>query len=120
MAFYQGGGSYPASYNGAFFFSDYSHSCMWVMFPGANGDPDPNTRIAFASNAQGPVDLQTGPDGNVYYVDFNGGKVWRIEYGPVAVASANPTYGPVPLTVQFSSAGSAPALPRGRITCAGD
>ena len=51
MAFYQGNGTYPSSYNGAFFFSDYSRLCMWVMFPGTNGDPDPATKIAFASSA---------------------------------------------------------------------
>ncbi len=58
----------------------------------------------------GPVDLQIGPDGNLYYVDFNGGNVYKVEYGPVAVASGSPTSGPAPLTVNFS----APARARRR------
>jgi glucose/arabinose dehydrogenase/PKD repeat protein len=120
MAFYQGASNYPSAYNGALFFSDYSRLCMWVMFPGGNGDPDPTTRVAFASSAQGPVDLQIGPDGNLYYVDFDGGKIWRIEYGPIAMASANPTYGALPLTVNFSSAGSVPAQTGDTITFAWD
>ena len=120
MAFYQGASNYPASYNNAFFFSDYSRRCMWVMFPGGNGDPDPNTRAAFAASAQGPVDLQIGPDGNLYYVDFDGGKIWRVEYGPVAVASGSPTNGALPLTVNFSSAGSAAAQTGDTITFAWD
>ncbi len=120
MAFYGGGSNYPASYNNALFFSDYSRRCMWVMLPGTGGDPNPANIIPFASNAAGPVELQIGPDGNVYYSDFDGGKIWRIEYGPIAVASANPLGGPLPLTVNFSSAGSMPAQSGDTITYAWD
>ena len=111
MAFYGGGSNYPPAYGGAFFFSDYSRSCLWVMFPGDGGDPDPAAATPFASNALGAVDLQIGPDGNLYYVDFDGGRVLRVVYGLRAVASANPTSGLVPLTVQFDSTGTQPAQP---------
>ncbi|HEY2512387.1 MAG TPA: PQQ-dependent sugar dehydrogenase, partial [Polyangiaceae bacterium] len=120
MAFYGGASNYPSSYNNALFFSDYSRHCVWVMLPGTGGDPNPANVIPFASGAQGPVDLQIGPDGNVYYSDFDGGKIWRIEYGPIAVASGNPTGGPTPLTVNFSSTGSLPAQPGDTITYAWD
>ncbi|HEY1249876.1 MAG TPA: Ig-like domain-containing protein, partial [Thermoanaerobaculia bacterium] len=120
MAFYGGASGYPASYTNALFFADYSRRCMWVMLPGAGGDPNPQNVIGFASGAQGPVDLQIGPDGNVYYADFDGGKIWRVEYGPIAVASASPLGGPLPLTVTFSSAGSAPAQSGDTITYAWD
>ena len=110
MAFYQGGSNYPASYQGALFFSDYSRSCMWLMFPDAGGVPDPSTRIAFASAAQGPVNLEIGPDGNLWYADFDGGKIWRVKYGLDAVAVAtSPTTGTAPLTVSFNGGGSVPA-----------
>ena len=46
LAFYDGG-TFPAPYNGALFFADYSRDCIWVMFPGANGLPDPATRQPF-------------------------------------------------------------------------
>ena len=111
MAFYGGGSNYPPAYSGALFFSDYSRSCLWVMFPGDGGDPDPAAATPFASNAVGAVDLQIGPDGNLYYVDFDGGRVLRVVYGLRAVASANPTSGLVPLTVQFDSTGTQPAQP---------
>ena len=102
MAFYQGGSNYPATYDGALFFSDYSRACMWVMFPDGNGVPDPTTRLAFASAAQGPVNLEIGPDGNLYYADFDGGKIWRVKYGLDAVAVAtSATTGTAPLTVQL-------------------
>ena len=120
MAFYTGGSNYPASYNNALFFADYSRQCMWVMFPGADGNPDPATRAPFASSAQFPVDLQIGPDGNLYYVDIAGGRIIRVEYGPVAVASGTPLFGLTPLTVDFSSAGSAPAQTGDTITYAWD
>ncbi len=120
MAFYQGGSNYPAGYDGALFFSDYSRKCLWVMFPGSGGDPDPANRAAFAATAQGPVDLQIGPDGNLYYADFDGGRIIRVEYGPVAAASGSPLSGVAPLTVDFSSAGSAPAQAGDTITYAWD
>ena len=37
------GGPYPASYEGALFFADYSRNCIWVMFKGSNGLPNPST-----------------------------------------------------------------------------
>ncbi len=120
MAFYLGGSNYPPNYEDAFFFSDYTRNCLWVMFPDGNGAPDPATTAPFASNAQGPVDMQLGPDGAVYYVDYNGGRVFRIVYGLHAAASANPTSGPLPLSVQFDSTGSVPAQPGDTLTYAWD
>ena len=79
VAFYQGG-SYPAAYNGALFFADYSRDCIWVMFAGGNGLPDPANRATFAATASNPVDLQIGPGGDLFYADFDGGSIRRIRY----------------------------------------
>jgi putative cell wall-binding protein len=80
VAFYQGG-AYPDEYDGALFIGDYARGCMWVVRAGANGDPDPSTIQTFAS-AVGPiVDLQTGPGGDLYYVDIYAGTLRRISYG---------------------------------------
>ena len=52
LAFYQGGSNYPASYQGALFFSDYSRKCMWVMFAGRQRQSRTRrTTAAFASGA---------------------------------------------------------------------
>ena len=59
LAFY-GAGNYPSAYTGALFFADYSRNCMWVMFPGNAGEPDPSSRVTFGSGTKGPVDLQIG------------------------------------------------------------
>jgi len=110
LAFNQGG-TYPASYQGALFFTDHSRKCIWSMFAGTNGLPDPATRATFVAGAANPVDLQIGPGGDVFYVDFDGGSIRRIQYtsgnqAPTAVISATPLSGPAPLSVTFSSGGS--------------
>src|SRR5579884_3874927 len=78
MAFYTGG-SYPATYNGALFFADYSRNCIWAMLPGTNGDPDPSNIVTFDAGASGPVDLEIGPGGDLFYADLNGGTIRRIQ-----------------------------------------
>jgi glucose/arabinose dehydrogenase len=112
ISFYPGG-SYPGSYNGALFFGDHSRNCIWVMLPGGNGLPSAGNLRAFVVDPNShPVDLATDPaTGDLFYANFDGGQVRRIQYiggnnPPQAVASANPTSGPAPLTVQFTGSGS--------------
>jgi glucose/arabinose dehydrogenase len=116
VAFYQGG-SYPTQYNGALFFADHTRNEIWAMLPGTNGLPDPSRLQSFVGvDATGgaaghPVDLKIGPGGDLFYVDMDDGTVHRITYAaanqpPTAVITANPTNGPVPLTVSFDSTGS--------------
>ncbi|MFL6294870.1 MAG: PQQ-dependent sugar dehydrogenase [Actinomycetes bacterium] len=110
VAFYQSG-AYPSRYNGALFFADYSRKCIWAMLKGTNGLPDPNQRQRLVTAAASPVDLQTGPAGDLFYTDLLGGKIHRIVYtsgnqAPIAVASAAPTSGSAPLTVNFDGSGS--------------
>ena len=110
LAFNQGG-NYPAPYQGALFFSDFSRKCIWSMFAGANGLPDLATRATFAAGAENPVDLQIGPGGDLFYVDFNGGTIRRIQYtsgnqAPHAVIQATPLSGPTPLAVTFDGTAS--------------
>ena len=95
LAFYDGG-TFPSRYNGALFFADYSRNCVWVMFPDAQGIPDPDTIEVFINGAAGPVDLQVGPGGDLFYVDLSGGTIRRVHSlasngAPVADASATPT-----------------------------
>jgi glucose/arabinose dehydrogenase/PKD repeat protein len=104
----------PDAYDGALFFGDHSRRCIWSMRTGAGGLPDPATRQAFVQDAGNPVDLEIGSDGNLYYVNLEGGNIQRINFTgnagnspPTAVATANPTSSPtVPMTVDFSGTGS--------------
>src|SRR6476659_3424372 len=91
------------------------------MFPDADGNPDPNNRMAWKSGAAGPVDVQVGPNGDIFYVDFDGGTEGRYTYlGPTALATASPDSGSPPLTVQFDGTGSQPGQPGDTSTCASD
>ena len=108
--FYQGG-PYPASYDGALFFADYSRDCIWAMKADASGIPAPGLLESFVAPAANPVDVQISPAGELFYADFDGGTIRRIQFvsanqPPVAVASANPTSGAAPLTVNFDGSGS--------------
>ena len=105
------GGSYPADYADALFFADYSRDCIWVMPKGADGHPAPGLIRTFVAGAANPVFLESGPNGDLYYVDLDGGTIRRIQYfstnrPPVASATATPTTGNAPLTVTFDGSGS--------------
>jgi len=117
-AFYPtSGGNYPAKYQGSLFFADYTRRCIWVMLKGTNGLPDPKKIEKFAvgtSGAYSPVDLVSGPGGDLFYVDLVGGTIRRISYypanrPPVAVLDADHTYGGTPLTVNFDASRSTDA-----------
>lgn len=110
IAFYEGG-RYPPEYDGALFFADHNRRCVWAMLEGPSGDPDPSQITAFVTAGGNPVDLQIGPRGDLFYVDWNGGTVRRVVYPienqpPVAVATASVTSGPAPLEVTFDGTGS--------------
>ena len=110
LAFGTSATTYPSPYNTALFFADHSRNCIWAMLQGANGLPDPTSRRTFESAAANPVDLQIGPGGDLYYVDMEGGSIrrisWSVNRAPIGKASASPTGGPAPLTVQFDATGS--------------
>jgi glucose/arabinose dehydrogenase len=99
------GTTYPEQYRGNFFFADYSGNFIKrVVF---DADHHPVSVQPFATDIQSPVALTQGPDGLIYYLSFTTGEIRRIRYdGPVAKAAASPTFGPSPLSVSFSSAGS--------------
>jgi glucose/arabinose dehydrogenase len=110
VAFYTGT-QFPAQYRGALFMADYARSCLMVMLKGANGLPDPSTAQVFESDSAGPVDIQMGPDGALYYVGLESGTIHKIAYpagnnAPTASATASPDHGPTPLEVTFDGSAS--------------
>jgi PKD repeat protein len=110
IAFASAATTYPAPYNTALFFADHSRNCIWAMLQGTNGLPDPANRVTLDAGAANPVDLQVGPDGNLYYADLDGGTIRRISgtqnRPPVDKATASPTSGAAPLTAQFDATSS--------------
>jgi len=114
LSFYEGE-EFPAAYRGALFFSDSVRGCFYVMFPGADGHPDPNQIQPFlAGGSVYPgVDIQEGPDGFLYYTSLLDGGitggVHRITYAPGAPQarlSADQRWGPIPLEVRFDASAS--------------
>jgi glucose/arabinose dehydrogenase/PKD repeat protein len=115
------GAAFPASYEDALFFADPVRGCMYVMFPGDDGRPDPSTVTPFLSDAglYPGVDIQEGPEGDLYYVSLFGdeygpGSIHRISYSsgnqpPVAHLTATPEWGSSPLTATFDATGSTDA-----------
>jgi glucose/arabinose dehydrogenase/PKD repeat protein len=117
--------NYPAEYDDALFFADYSRDCIWVMPKGADGKPAPGLIRTFVAGAANPVHLEKGPAGDLFYVDFDGGTIRRITYTaanqpPQAVAAATPKTGVAPLTVSFDGSGSSDPDPEDPITYAWD
>jgi len=109
LAFYPGG-NYPADYDGALFFADYSRKCIWAMRPGTGGLPDPADIVTFATG-YGVTALRAGPGGDIFAVDYDNGRVVRYVYSatnnpPTALIKAEPTSGLAPLTVSFDGTGS--------------
>ncbi len=59
------------------------------MFKGADGLPDPTNRATFVLGAASPVDLKTGPGGDLFYADLNGGTIRRISLLEAARSRCN-------------------------------
>jgi glucose/arabinose dehydrogenase len=119
------GTQFPSSYQGSFFFADYTQNWIKRLTFDANGNVNGVFNFEPADGSvDGPygdiVYLTEGPEGALYYVDlgysdisgqFGVSKIRRIEFinsnqPPVVAASASPAQGPTPLTVAFSSNGS--------------
>lgn len=111
---------WPAYWDGKALFGEWNQNKLYSMqvTPDGKSLVDINQMLA-GINVLRPMDLEFGPDGAMYLIEWGTGfggnnddsGIYRIDYlagdaAPVAVASANPTSGGVPLTVQFSSAGS--------------
>ena len=66
---------------GALFFADNTRKCIWVMMPGATGEPDPANIQPFVTPASaGPVNLEISPAGELFYPGYDNGEIRRITY----------------------------------------
>ncbi|MBW4719063.1 PQQ-dependent sugar dehydrogenase [Saccharothrix obliqua] len=108
---FEGTGNYPPAYDGALFFADSSRGCVWAVQT-TGGQPDPTKVVPFVTGANVPVQLLTGPGGDLFYVALGAGQLRRVGYpsggnrAPTATATATPASGPAPLAVRLSAAGS--------------
>ena len=106
------GTKYPAYYQGALFYGDYSRG--WIGTSQLDASGDPTQERLFATGAGPVVGYAYDPASEyMHLVDVFAGRIQRIRYDgesanapPVAQAAATPTEGGQNLRVQFSSAGS--------------
>jgi glucose/arabinose dehydrogenase len=106
------GSLFPPAYNNTFFMGDYSSKFINnLVFDAADNLVEARP---FAEDCGGVVCVAVNPvDQSLYYIRFDETGpaslrriYWTSNLPPVAAAGAVPTFGPAPLTVTFSSAGS--------------
>lgn len=107
---FTGVNGYPSQFHNTYFFADYARDEISILKLDAANNVIPGSYSVF-SGANGPVQVELGPGGDIYYLAINTGRVMRIKYEggnlpPTAVANAVPSSGLAPLQVAFSSAGS--------------
>ena len=119
------GTEFPSSYQGVYFFADYTQNSIRYLTFDANGNVNGVHNFEPTDGSlDGPygdiVYLTQGPEGALYYLDlgysdptgtYGVSKLRRISFvqndlAPVVATSATPTEGPTPLMVSFSSAGT--------------
>ncbi|HHT9124359.1 MAG TPA: PQQ-dependent sugar dehydrogenase [Candidatus Brocadiia bacterium] len=67
--------NFPAYYQGVYFFADWCSSWIRMLDPNQGNDV-----TVFATDAGNPVDLDVGPDGNLYYLARGTNAVGRIRF----------------------------------------
>jgi len=110
---------FPEYYDGKWFIAEWNNGWIKTADLNDSGVMTGVQNFALGTGYKRPMDLDFGPDGALYVIEwgsgFNGNNadsgVYRIDYiagdkAPVAKASANVTSGLAPLAVNFSSEGS--------------
>ncbi|MCA9361497.1 PQQ-dependent sugar dehydrogenase, partial [Candidatus Kaiserbacteria bacterium] len=100
--------AYPSEYANSLFIGDYAQMWMKRLVLDNNGDL---VSVENFNDLVWPVEILSGNDGNIYYLDIVLGSLNRLTHTdgnrrPVVSASGNPTSGLSPLNVSFSSAGT--------------
>jgi glucose/arabinose dehydrogenase/type 1 glutamine amidotransferase len=110
---------FPQSLDGRFFAGELGRG--WIKPIKINDDGSPGAIETFPWNGKQVMDMAFGPDGALYVLDYGTGyfhgdansALYRYDYvgpgnhAPTAVASGDKTSGQPPVTVNFSSSGSA-------------
>ncbi|MGP3958037.1 ThuA domain-containing protein [Nonomuraea sp. 3N208] len=111
---------FPAYYDKTPFFFEWSRNYIREMRLDGSGNLLKINNFVPGLNLRSPMDMDFGPDGAMYYLDWGIGwfedhpddGVYRVDYvngnrSPLAKIAATPDSGQPPLQVTFSSAGSA-------------
>jgi hypothetical protein len=102
---------FPGEYVGKYFFADYCEGWFGVLDPADNSV----TRFADGDGSLNVVDMKVNPDGELYFLKYREGQVYKITYtgtemAPVIVSQPQDVLAPVgsDATFSFSTIGSFP------------
>jgi glucose/arabinose dehydrogenase/outer membrane protein assembly factor BamB len=109
-------GSWPATFDGSYFYSDYNCGTIYKLVPNGAGGYT-STSFATGLGTSSAVHLEFGPAGTgqvgLYYTNYAGGGQVRVitfvgtgNRSPHAVIGASPLSGSSPLLVTFDGTGS--------------
>ena len=104
------GESYPPVFRGRLFFFDYGRN--WLRAARLDENLQIQDTLSFGREMAGPVDLVSEPGtGDLVYATLGSQGVFRLRYlgasmPPIAVASAEPAFGPGDLLVTLTAEGS--------------
>ena len=73
------GTEYPTEYQGAYFYGDFARGWLRYLRTDAN-DQLVGSPTELLSNNSSPVDIEMGPDGNLYYLNIYSADLRRIRY----------------------------------------
>ena len=107
------GTQFPSQYQGAYFYGDYADDYIRYLKLDTTGAVTGS--YSFATGTESVVDIAQGPSGSLFWTSISGGTVHRITAQTagsgaptITAASAKPTSGAAPLTVQFSGSATDP------------
>ena len=80
LAFYPtSGGTYPSTITARCSSATTPASASGRCSPGGGGLPDPDDIVTISTDNGGPVNLISGPNGDIFYPGFDDGRLHRIE-----------------------------------------
>jgi cytochrome c len=110
---------FPQYFDKTPFFGEWARNTLHEFRLDSSGNLLKINRFLASLTFKSPMDAKFGPDGSMYLLEWGSGfgrdnpdsALYRIDYisgnrAPIARASATPSSGASPLTVNFSSAGS--------------
>jgi len=111
--------AFPDYYEGKWFITEWLRNWIMVVSIDENGNYKSMERFLPDVPLAGPMDMQFGPDGSLYVLEYgkgwfrqnNDSKLIRIEYNsgnrnPVPVITANRYNGAIPFSVNLSAKGT--------------
>jgi glucose/arabinose dehydrogenase/chitodextrinase len=101
---------WPIGYQNTYFHGDYVGA--WIKRFSFDAQDEPTSVANFGAALGAVVFLTEGPDGALWYVKYESNQIWKISpigvtnLPPIALGTQSVRFGPGPLSVNFSAAGS--------------